>query len=39
MSRKVGDPVLMSRIQKLSERLNGEGRKALIPFITAGDER
>jgi tryptophan synthase beta subunit len=29
--------VLMSRIQKAFERLNGEGRKALIPFITAGD--
>jgi tryptophan synthase alpha chain len=27
----------MSRIQKTFERLNGEGRKALIPFITAGD--
>jgi len=27
----------MSRIQKAFERLNGEGRKALIPFITAGD--
>ena len=27
----------MSRIQKAFDRLNGEGRKALIPFITAGD--
>ncbi|MBS4018396.1 tryptophan synthase subunit alpha [Azonexus hydrophilus] len=27
----------MSRIQKTFARLNGEGRKALIPFITAGD--
>jgi tryptophan synthase alpha chain len=27
----------MSRIQLAFERLNGEGRKALIPFITAGD--
>lgn len=27
----------MSRIQKTFERLGGEGRKALIPFITAGD--
>ncbi len=27
----------MSRIQHAFERLNGEGRKALIPFITAGD--
>ena len=27
----------MSRIQQAFERLNGEGRKALIPFITAGD--
>jgi tryptophan synthase alpha chain len=27
----------MSRIQKTFERLQGEGRKALIPFITAGD--
>ena len=27
----------MSRIQKAFERLNAEGRKALIPFITAGD--
>ena len=27
----------MSRIEKAFERLNGEGRKALIPFITAGD--
>ncbi len=27
----------MSRIQKAFQRLNGEGRKALIPFITAGD--
>ena len=27
----------MSRIQTTFERLQGEGRKALIPFITAGD--
>ncbi len=27
----------MSRIQTLFERLRGEGRTALIPFITAGD--
>jgi tryptophan synthase alpha chain len=27
----------MSRIQSAFERLRGEGRKALIPFITAGD--
>ncbi|MDR1163875.1 MAG: tryptophan synthase subunit alpha [Candidatus Accumulibacter sp.] len=27
----------MSRIQSVFERLRGEGRKALIPFITAGD--
>jgi tryptophan synthase alpha chain len=27
----------MSRIQSAFERLAGEGRKALIPFITAGD--
>ncbi len=27
----------MSRIKSAFERLNGEGRKALIPFITAGD--
>jgi len=27
----------MSRIQKAFDRLQGEGRKALIPFITAGD--
>ncbi len=27
----------MSRIQKAFQRLDGEGRKALIPFITAGD--
>jgi tryptophan synthase alpha chain len=27
----------MSRIQKAFDRLRGEGRKALIPFITAGD--
>lgn len=27
----------MSRIQTAFGRLNGEGRKALIPFITAGD--
>ena len=27
----------MSRIQSAFERLQGEGRKALIPFITAGD--
>ncbi len=27
----------MSRIQKTFDRLKGEGRKALIPFITAGD--
>jgi tryptophan synthase alpha chain len=27
----------MSRIQQAFERLKGEGRKALIPFITAGD--
>ena len=27
----------MSRIQQAFERLNGEGRKALIPFVTAGD--
>ena len=27
----------MSRIQKAFDRLNAEGRKALIPFITAGD--
>ena len=27
----------MSRIKSVFERLNGEGRKALIPFITAGD--
>lgn len=27
----------MSRIQNAFQRLNGEGRKALIPFITAGD--
>ncbi len=27
----------MSRIQQAFDRLNGEGRKALIPFITAGD--
>ena len=27
----------MSRIQTAFERLAGEGRKALIPFITAGD--
>ncbi len=27
----------MSRIQSAFERLKGEGRKALIPFITAGD--
>ena len=27
----------MSRIQKAFERLANEGRKALIPFITAGD--
>jgi tryptophan synthase alpha chain len=27
----------MSRIKPAFERLNGEGRKALIPFITAGD--
>ncbi len=27
----------MSRIQSLFERLKGEGRTALIPFITAGD--
>jgi len=27
----------MSRIQSTFERLAGEGRKALIPFITAGD--
>ncbi len=27
----------MSRIQTAFQRLQGEGRKALIPFITAGD--
>ena len=27
----------MSRIQSVFARLDGEGRKALIPFITAGD--
>ena len=27
----------MSRIQKAFDRFNAEGRKALIPFITAGD--
>lgn len=27
----------MSRIQTIFERLAGEGRKALIPFVTAGD--
>ena len=27
----------MSRIQQAFQRLDGEGRKALIPFITAGD--
>lgn len=27
----------MSRIKKTFEKLNGEGRKALIPFFTAGD--
>ncbi|WP_374481788.1 tryptophan synthase subunit alpha [Zoogloea sp.] len=27
----------MSRIQRTFKRLEGEGRKALIPFITAGD--
>ena len=27
----------MSRIKSAFDRLNGEGRKALIPFITAGD--
>ena len=27
----------MSRIKAVFDRLNGEGRKALIPFITAGD--
>ena len=27
----------MSRIQSVFQRLQGEGRKALIPFITAGD--
>lgn len=27
----------MSRIQSAFDRLHGEGRKALIPFITAGD--
>ena len=27
----------MSRIQSAFQRLDGEGRKALIPFITAGD--
>ena len=27
----------MSRIQSAFERLKGEGRKALIPFVTAGD--
>jgi len=27
----------MSRIQSAFDRLRGEGRKALIPFITAGD--
>jgi tryptophan synthase alpha chain len=27
----------MSRIQATFERLQAEGRKALIPFITAGD--
>ena len=27
----------MSRIKSAFERLNGEGHKALIPFITAGD--
>ena len=27
----------MSRIQKAFQRLDGQGRKALIPFITAGD--
>jgi tryptophan synthase alpha chain len=27
----------MSRIQKAFQRLEGDGRKALIPFITAGD--
>jgi len=27
----------MSRIKSAFERINGEGRKALIPFITAGD--
>ncbi len=28
---------MMSRIKSAFERLDGEGRKALIPFITAGD--
>ena len=27
----------MSRIKTAFDRLNAEGRKALIPFITAGD--
>ena len=27
----------MSRIKSAFDRLNGEGRKALVPFITAGD--
>jgi tryptophan synthase alpha chain len=27
----------MSRIAALFERLRGEGRKALVPFVTAGD--
>ena len=33
----VGDCVLMSRIKSAFDRLNAEGRKALIPFVTAGD--
>src|SRR6185369_14917919 len=35
--RKIRDRLLMSRIQTAFQRLQGEGRKALIPFITAGD--
>ena len=27
----------MSRIAALFERLRGNGRKALVPFVTAGD--
>jgi tryptophan synthase alpha chain len=37
VAEKSGDSILMSRIKNTFDKLAGRGRKALIPFITAGD--